>query len=71
MSIVIIIYVCYAILQSILYTKFTFKATERDNYVVMVIVYAILAPAVSVGIMLLTVFMILRWLWYRINSTFF
>lgn len=65
---VIILYVCYAILQSIFYTRFAFKATERDNYIVMVIVYTILAPAVSAGLMIYTAFMILKWL---VNRQFF
>lgn len=62
MSIAIILYVCYAILQSIFFSKYATKPTERDNYNVMVFVYVALAPFLTLGFLLYILFMLLKWM---------
>ena len=61
MELYVLLYVCYAVLQSILVIRYILKGTESYEPVIfMFVLFAILAPAVSVVVLLSGLYSILK-----------
>lgn len=58
----VLLYLSYALLQSIYFTELNIDVVDYKNRIIMFSTYILLAPALTLGVLFFTIFKLSKWI---------